>query len=90
MRVGASAIVIASLHAALFAKFEVTTTSRNRFLEMDTVYDFAAGTLKLSMTSYIEITVDRFAAFNLSQGLPYRELIGCLLSVMDNVERFQS
>jgi hypothetical protein len=46
---------------------------------MDTTYDLEKGILKLAMTSYIETTVERFAAFDLSQGFPYRELVGCLL-----------
>jgi hypothetical protein len=80
LRIGASQEVLASLHASLVSKFDVTTAPGTRlFLRMDTIYDFSAGTLKLSMTSYIETTVARFAAFDLSQGLPYRELVGCLL-----------
>jgi hypothetical protein len=31
------------------------------------------------MTSYIVMTYERFRVFDLSQGLPFRELIGCLL-----------
>jgi hypothetical protein len=46
---------------------------------MDTVYDQEFGILKLSMTTYIDTTVARFDSFDLSQGFPYRELVGCLL-----------
>jgi hypothetical protein len=79
LRIGASADVLASLHAALFARFDVTTASGNRFLGMDTSYALDVGVLKLSMTSYIVITQERFLSFDLSQGFPFRELVGCLL-----------
>jgi hypothetical protein len=48
-------------------------------LGMDTVYQYDAGYLKLSMTTYIEATVARFEEFDLSCGVPFRELVGCLL-----------
>jgi hypothetical protein len=35
--------------------------------------------MKLSMTTYIETTVSRFEQFDLSCGVPFRELVGCLL-----------
>jgi hypothetical protein len=37
------------------------------------------------MKSYIETTMERFHSFDLSQGYPYRELVGCLLWVTLNV-----
>jgi hypothetical protein len=46
---------------------------------MDVSYDPVPGVLKLSMRNYIETTMERFKAFDLSQGFPYRELVGCLL-----------
>ncbi len=46
---------------------------------MDTSYAFESGVLKLSMTSYIVMTQERFLSFDLSQGFPFRELVGCLL-----------
>jgi hypothetical protein len=52
---------------------------------MDVTYDPVVGELKLSMTSYIETTMERFRNFDLSQGFPYRELVGCLLWVTLNV-----
>jgi hypothetical protein len=79
LRIGASPDVLLSLHTKLVARFDVTTAPGNRFLGMDTTYDLEKGILKLAMTSYIETTVERFAAFDLSQGFPYRELVGCLL-----------
>jgi hypothetical protein len=78
LRIGASKEVLASLHAAFIAKFEVTTAPGTRFLGMDTAYDQASGILKLSMTTYIDTTVAHFDSFDLSQGYPYRELAGCL------------
>jgi hypothetical protein len=52
---------------------------------MDVEYDPDQGVLKLSMRNYIETTMERFKAFDLSQGYPYRELVGCLLWVTLNV-----
>jgi hypothetical protein len=85
LRIGASPSVLSSLHSSLSEKFAVTTAPGNRFLGMDTTYDPSLGVLKLSMTNYIESTVARFKEFDLSQGFPYRELIGCLLWITLNV-----
>jgi len=79
LRIGASPDILSTLHSSLLARFEVTTAPGNRFLGMDTVYDLGAGHLKLSMSSYIVMTRDRFQNFDLSQGFPFRELVGCLL-----------
>ncbi len=79
LRIGASEIVLESLKTAFFAKFEITTAPGNRFLGMDTVYQRDQGYLKLSMTTYIETTMARFEQFDLSGGVPFRELVGCLL-----------
>jgi hypothetical protein len=79
LRVGATKEVLSSIHAALLARFEVTTAPGNRFLGMDTSYAVQAGVLKLSMSSYIVMTQERFQSFDLSQGFPFRELVGCLL-----------
>jgi hypothetical protein len=85
LRIGASPEVLVSLHAALKDKFGITTAPGDRFLGMDTAYDQKLGILKLSMTSYIQSTMERFKNFDLSQGYPYRELVGCLLWVTLNV-----
>ncbi len=85
LRIGASPEVLVSLHAALKDKFEITTAPDDRFLGMDTTYDINLGILKLSMTNYIQSTMERFKDFDLSQGYPYRELVGCLLWVTLNV-----
>ncbi len=57
----------------------ITTASGNRFLGMDTCYQRENGMMKLSMESYISNTMERFRDFDVSQGYPYRELVGCLL-----------
>ncbi len=85
LRIGASPDVLTFLHAALKEKFGITTAPGDRFLGMDTSYDVNLGILKLSMASYIETTMDRFKNFDLSQGYPYRELVGCLLWITLNV-----
>ncbi len=79
LRIGAAPEVLFSLHAALLERFDVTTAPGDRFLGMDTSYDLQAGVLKLTMTSYIIMTRDRFKSFDISQGFPFRELVGCLL-----------
>ncbi len=57
----------------------MTTASGDRFLGMDKSYQRESGILKLSMESYISNTMDRFKDFDVSQGYPYREIVGCLL-----------
>ena len=79
LRIGASSTILASLQAAFFTKFAITTAPGDRFLGMDTVYRRDLGYLKLSMTTYIDSTVARFKEFDLSCGVPFRELVGCLL-----------
>jgi hypothetical protein len=79
LRIGATPAVLSSLHASLLARFDVTTAPGNRFLGMDTSYNLELGSLKLSMSSYILMTFERFRDFDLSQGCPFRELVGCLL-----------
>jgi hypothetical protein len=69
LRIGASSIVLASLQAAFFSKFAITTAPGDRFLGMDTVYQRDLGYLKLSMTTYIDSTIARFADFDLSCGV---------------------
>jgi hypothetical protein len=81
LRIGASDPVLQVLQSAFFTKFGVTTASGDRFLGMDTSYQRESGILKLSMESYISNTMDRFKDFDVSQGYPYREIVGCLLWV---------
>jgi hypothetical protein len=85
LRIGAAPDVLASLHGSLVEKFSVTTAPGDRFLGMDVTFDPVLGVLKLSMRNYIETTMERFKAFDLSQGYPYRELVGCLLWITLNV-----
>jgi hypothetical protein len=85
LRIGAMPEVLSSLHASLLARFDVTTAPGNRFLGMDTTYQLELGYLKLSMCSYIVMTFERFRDFDLSQGCPFRELVGCLLWITLNV-----
>jgi hypothetical protein len=85
LRIGASSSVLASLKAAFFQRFAITTAPGDRFLGMDTVYQRDLGYLKLSMTTYIDSTVARFEQFDLSCGVPFRELVGCLLWITLNV-----
>jgi hypothetical protein len=49
---------------------------------MDTRYDLAAGVLTMGMDTYIQSTMDRFATFDLTLGVPYREIVGCLLWIV--------
>ncbi len=79
LRIGASKAVLQSLQEAFFARFGITTAPGDRFLGMDTEYQRDKGYMKLSMTTYIHTTVSRFEKFDLSCGVPFRELVGCLL-----------
>jgi hypothetical protein len=81
LRVAATPEVLAQIHAALFQKFQITTSDGNRFLGMDTLYDLDKGYLKLHMQTYIESIHERFHSFDLSRGVPFREIVGCLLWV---------
>jgi hypothetical protein len=81
LRVAASPAVLATIHAALFDKFQITTSEGTRFLGMDTVYDLEKGYLKLHMETYIKSIHERFHSFDVSRGVPFREIVGCLLWV---------
>jgi hypothetical protein len=48
---------------------------------MDTIYNIDKGYLKLHMETYIVSIYDRFHSFDLSMGVPFRELVGCLMWV---------
>jgi hypothetical protein len=81
LRVAATATVLKEIHLALFNKFQITTSDGTRFLGMDTVYDLKRGYLKLHMETYIVSIHERFHSFDLSRGVPFREIVGCLLWV---------
>jgi hypothetical protein len=49
---------------------------------MDIDHDLTKGILKMHMHTYIESTVERFKGFDLSKGVPYRELVGSLLWIV--------
>jgi hypothetical protein len=48
---------------------------------MDTLYDIKKGYLKLHMETYIGSIHERFHSFDLACGVPFREIVGCLLWV---------
>ena len=81
LRVAASPTVLKGIHSALFDKFQITTSDGSRFLGMDTIYDQRNGCMKIHMETYIVSIHERFHAFDVSQGVPFREIVGCLLWV---------
>ena len=82
MRVAATPAVLKVIHDLLFTEFQITTSDSGRFLGMDTEYDIQHGVFKMHMATYIQSTVDRFANFDLTRGIPYRELVGSLLWIV--------
>jgi hypothetical protein len=82
MRVAANATVLKVIHDQLFKEFQITTSDSGRFLGMDTEYNLDTGIFKMHMATYIDSTVQRFTAFDLSKGIPYRELVGSLLWIV--------
>jgi hypothetical protein len=82
MRVTAPADVLHQLHAALYGHFQITTSDGSRFWGMDTAYDLSAGVLTMGMTTYIQLTLERFLNFDVTRGCPYREIVGCLLWIV--------
>jgi hypothetical protein len=82
MRVAAPGEVLKIIHDQLFVEFQITTSDSGRFLGMDTDYNIDTGVFKMHMATYIDSTVDRFTGFDLSKGIPYRELVGSLLWIV--------
>jgi hypothetical protein len=82
MRVAATDLVMKELHKLLYDKFDITTSDDGRFLGMDTEYDLETGVLRMHMKTYIGNTVDRFHDFDLSHGVPFREIVGSLLWIV--------
>jgi hypothetical protein len=82
MRVAAPLDVLTTIHSALFDRFKITTGDGTRFLGMDTNYDLTAGVLTMGMDTYICSTMERFQKFDLANGCPYREIVGCLLWIV--------
>jgi hypothetical protein len=85
MRVAAHPIVLQEIHDRLYAEFQITTSDSGRFLGMDAEYNMDKGVLKIHMQTYIEATKMRFQGFNVTNGVPFRELVGCLLWIVLNV-----
>jgi hypothetical protein len=79
LRVAGRPETVLEIKAALFTEFQITTSDRTRFLGMDTYYDIKQGYLKLHMETYITSTYERFNGFDLTRGVPFREIVGCLL-----------
>jgi hypothetical protein len=82
MRVAASPDVLQGIHDQLYEEFQITTSDCSRFLGMDTEYDLEKGVFKMHMATYIQSTLERFQEFDLSKGIPYRELVGSLLWIV--------
>jgi hypothetical protein len=82
MRCSGTPSALAYVHNALLHRFKITTGDGTRFLGMDTSYDLSAGVLTMGMATYIQSTMDRFQGFDLTLGLPYREIVGCLLWIV--------
>ena len=82
MRVAAEPEVLKWIHDKLFEEFQITTSDTGRFLGMDVDYNLSTGVLKMHMATYIESTVQRFTDFDLTKGIPYRELVGSLLWIV--------
>jgi hypothetical protein len=81
LRVAGLPKAVSDIQAALFQKFQITTSDGTRFLGMDTHYELEKGYMKLHMETYIGATYERFNNFDLTRGVPFREIVGCLLWV---------
>jgi hypothetical protein len=79
LRVAGLPDTVLEIKAALFREFQITTSDGTRFLGMDTCYNIKQGYLKLHMETYIVATHERFRGFDLTRGVPFREIVGCLL-----------
>ena len=82
MRVAAPPDIIKVIHDQLYDEFQITTSDCSRFLGMDTEYNLEKGVFKMHMATYIQSTLERFQEFDLSKGVPYRELVGSLLWIV--------
>jgi hypothetical protein len=85
LRVAATPLVMKGIHDALYERFQITTSDGTRFLGMDTLYDMKKGYLKLHMETYVDSIHERFHRFDVTKGVPFREIVGCLLWVCLNV-----
>jgi hypothetical protein len=81
LRVAATEPVLKTIYDALYSKFQITTSDCTRFLGMDTICNIDKGYLKLHIETYIVSIYERFHSLDLSMGVPFRELVGCLVWV---------
>jgi hypothetical protein len=82
MRCCGTPAALSFVHTALLTRFKITIGDGTRFLGMDTSYSLSTGVLTMGMATYIQSTMDRFQNFDLALGLPYREIVGCLLWIV--------
>ena len=78
-RIGGPDFAIQEVYDAMFKEWGITSCSGNRFLGLDVTYDRAEGRLVFSMQTYLRQTIERFDMADISKGLPYRNLVGCLM-----------
>ncbi len=57
LRVAATTPVLKEIHAALFEKFQITTSDGTRFLSMDTLYDIKSEGNVVPLYQFISIIV---------------------------------
>ena len=78
-RIGGPDSAIQEVYDAMFKEWGITSCSGNRFLGLDVTYDRTEGRLVFSMQTYLRQTIERFDMADISKGLPYRNLVGCLM-----------
>jgi hypothetical protein len=84
-RIGGSETVVQAVYEAMFKEWGITSCDGTRFLGLDVAYDRQVGKLTFSMGTYIKQAIERFAMADLSKGLPYRNLVGCLMWIACSV-----
>ena len=78
-RIGGSEAVVQTVYEAMFKEWGITSCDGTRFLGLDVAHDRQAGKLTFSIGTYIKQAIERFEMADLSKGLPYRNLVGCLM-----------
>jgi hypothetical protein len=84
-RIGGSEAVVQAVYEAMFKEWGITSCDGTRFLGLDVAHDRQAGKLTFSMGTYIKQAIERFEMADLSKGLPYRNLVGCLMWIACSV-----
>jgi hypothetical protein len=84
-RIGGSDEVVQGVYEAMFKEWGITSCDGTRFLGLDVAHDRQAGKLTFSMGTYIKQAIERFEMADLSKGLPYRNLVGCLMWIACSV-----